>query len=91
MIIVPKQGLEVPEDTKKPFPIDIRLRLVCDYCKLNQKLPVDFQSYNKEGQRITKQGINLPYQLPRIDKMLALIRGCKEKKSASITHLEKLE
>ena len=44
MIIVPKKGLEVTEDAKKPLPIDTRLRLVCDYRKLNQKLPVDFRS-----------------------------------------------
>ena len=77
MIIVPKKGLETPDDTKKPLPIDTRLRLVCDYCKLNQKLPADFWSYDKEGQRIAKQGINAPYPLPCIDEMLASIRGHK--------------
>ena len=38
VIIVTKKGLETPEDTKKPLPIDARLRLVFDYHKLNQKL-----------------------------------------------------
>ena len=78
VIIVPKKGLEVKlEDTKKPLPVDAKLRLVCDYCKLNQKLPADFWSYDKEGQRIKKQGINVPYPLPCIDESLASIRGCK--------------
>ena len=50
MIIVPKKGLEVKlEDAKKPLLIDARLRLVSDYHKLNQKLPADFWSYDKEG------------------------------------------
>ena len=50
MIIVPKKGLEVkPEDAKKPLLVDVRLRLVSDYHKLNQKLPADFWSYDKEG------------------------------------------
>ena len=50
VIIMPKKGLEVKlEDPKKPLLIDTRLRLVCNYCKLNQKLPADFWSYNKEG------------------------------------------
>ena len=72
VIIVPKKGLEVkPEEAKKLLPVDARLRLVCDYCKLNQKLPADFRSYDKEGH------INMPYPLPRIDEMLASIRGCK--------------
>ena len=57
--------------------VDARLRLVCDYHKLNQKLPADFWSYDKEGWRIAKQGINAPYPLPCIDKMFASIRGHK--------------
>ena len=44
---------------------------------MNQKLPADFWSYDKEGQRIAKQGNNAPYPLPSIDKMFALIRGRK--------------
>ena len=60
---------------KKPLLVDTRLRLVCDYRKLNQKLPVDFWSYDKKGQRISKQGINAPYPLPPIDEMFASIRG----------------
>ena len=38
VIIEPKKELEVKtEDAKKPLLVDARLRLVCDYCKLNQK------------------------------------------------------
>ena len=77
MIIIPKKGLETPKDPKNPLPIDAMLRLVCDYCQLNQKLPADFWSYEKEGWRIAKQGINKPYPLPHIDKMLSSIRGHK--------------
>ena len=77
VIIVPKKGLETPKDPKTLLPVDARLRLVCDYQKLNQKLPADFLSYDKEGQRIEKQGISTPYPLPCIDKMLASIRGRK--------------
>ena len=47
--IVPKKGLETPKDPKTPLPVDARLRLVCNYCKLNQKLPAYFWSYDKEG------------------------------------------
>ena len=76
VIIIPKKGLEVkPENTKKPLPVDAKLRLVCDYHKLNQKLPADFWSHDKEGQRIEKQGINAPYPLPCMDEMLASITG----------------
>ena len=50
---------------------------MCDYCKLNQKLAASFWSYNKEGRRIKKQGINTPYPLPHIDEMLTSIQGCK--------------
>ena len=49
VIIISKKGLEVKlEDTKEPLPVDAKLRLVCDYHKLNQKLPADFWSYDKE-------------------------------------------
>ena len=58
IIIIPKKGLETnPED---PFPEDTRLCLCLDHRKLNQKLPADFWSYNKEGQKIVKQGNNAP-------------------------------
>ena len=76
--IIPKKGLEVKlEDAKKLSPVDVKLRLVCDYHKLNQNVHADFWSYDKEGQRIEKQGIIVPYPLPHIDKMLASIRGHK--------------
>ena len=76
IIIVPKNGLETnPEDLKKSFPVTAKLQLCCDYRKLNQKLPADFWSYDKEGKRIIKQDINAPYPLPHIDGMLATIRG----------------
>ena len=73
VIMVPKKGLETPKDPKTNLPVNARLRLVCNYFKLNQKLPADFWNYNKEGQRIKKQGINTPYLLPRIEEMLASI------------------
>ena len=73
-----QKGLEVKlENAKKLLPIDAKLRLVCDYCKLNQKLPADFWNYDKEGRRIMKQGINVPHTLPCIDKMLTLIKSHK--------------
>ena len=49
VIIVPKKGLELPKDPKTPLPVSAKLRLVCDYGKLNRKLPDDFWSYDKEG------------------------------------------
>ena len=72
-----QKGLEIPKDPKTPLPVEAKLRLVCDYCKLNRKLPEDFWSNNKEGRRIEKQGINAPYPLPHIDEMLVSIRGRK--------------
>ena len=76
VMILPKKGLEVKlEDTRKPIPIDAGLRLVCDYHKLNQKLPADFWSYDKEGQKISRQGINAPYPLLRINEMFTAILG----------------
>ena len=51
--------------------------MVCDDRKLNKKLPADFWSYDKDGQRIDNHSINAPYPLPHIDEMLALIRGHK--------------
>ena len=77
VIIVPKEGFKVLKDPGTPLPITAKLRLVCDYRKLNKKLSADFWSYNKEGRRIKNHGINAPYPLPCIDEMLALIRGHK--------------
>ena len=77
LIIIPKKGLELPKDPGTPLPVTAKLRLVCDYRKLNKKLPADFWSYDKEGQRIEKHRINAPYPLPHIDEMLASIRGHK--------------
>ena len=77
VIIIPKKGLELPKDPGTPLPVTAKLRLVCDYRKLNKKLPADFWSYDKEGHRIENHGINAPYQLPHIDEMLASIRGHK--------------
>ena len=73
VIIVPKKGLEVRKDPGTPLPVTAKLRLVCDYRKLNKKLPEDFWSYDKNGWRINNHGINAPYPLLRIDKMLASI------------------
>ena len=77
VIIIPKKGLEVPKDPGTPLPVTAKLRLVCDYRKLNKKLPADFWSYDKDSWRIENHGINVPYPLPCIDEMLALIRGHK--------------
>ena len=77
VIIVPKKGLEIPKDPKTPLAMKAKLRLVCNYHKLNRKLPADFWSYDKKGRRIEKHGINAPYPLPHIDEMLTLIRGRK--------------
>ena len=77
VIIVPKKGLEVPKDPGTPLPVTAKLRMACDYRKLNKKLPADFWSYDKDGQRIDNHRINAPYPLPRIDEMLASIRGHK--------------
>ena len=77
VIIIPKKGLELPKDPKTPLPVSAKFRLVCDHRKMNKKLPADFWSYNKEGQRIEKHGIKAPYPLPCIDEMLASIQGCK--------------
>ena len=48
VIIVPKKGLELPNDPKTPLSVLAKLRLVCDYRKLNKKLPADFWIYDKE-------------------------------------------
>ena len=77
VIIISKKGLKVPKDPGTPLPVTAKLRLVCDYRNLNKKLPADFWSYDKDGQRIDYHGINAPYPLPHIDEMLALIRGHK--------------
>ena len=65
------------KDPGTPLPIKAKLRLVCDYRKLNKNLPADFWSYNKDGRRINNYGINAPYPLPCIDEMLVSIRGHK--------------
>ena len=77
VIIVPKKGLKVPKDPGTPLPLTAKPRLVCDYRKLNKKLPADFWSYDKDSWRIDNQGINAPYPLPCIDEMLASIRDRK--------------
>ena len=77
VIIVPKKGLKVPKDPGTPLPVTAKLRMVCDYRKLNKKLPADFWSYDKDSWRIDNHGINAPYPLPCIDEMLASIRGHK--------------
>ena len=77
VIIVPKKGLKVPKDPGTPLHVTAKQRLVCDYRKLNKKLPADFWSYDKDSRRIDNHGINAPYPLPHIDEMLALIRGHK--------------
>ena len=77
VIIAPKKGLELPNDPQTPLPVLAKLRLVCNYRKLNKKLPADFWSYDKDGQRIENHGINTPYPLHHIEEMLMSIRGHK--------------
>ena len=77
VIIVPKKGVELPKDPTMPLPVSAKLRIVCDYRKLNRKLPADFLSNDKDGRRIKNHRINAPYPLPHINEMLASIRGCK--------------
>ena len=72
--IVPKKGVELPKDPKTPLPVSAKLRLVCDYRKLNKKLTADYWCYDKEGWKIKKHGINAPYPLPCIEEMLGSIR-----------------
>ena len=61
VIIVPKKGLKLPKDPGTPLPVAAKLRMVCDYRKLNKKLPADFWSYDKDSRRIDNHGINAPY------------------------------
>ena len=68
---------KVPKDPGTPLPVTAKLRLVCDYRKLNKKLPADFWSYDKDGQQIDNHRINAPYPLPCTDEMLVLITGRK--------------
>ena len=42
VIIVPKKGLEIPKDPGTPLSVTAKLQMVCDYRKLNKKLPADF-------------------------------------------------
>ena len=76
VIIIPKKGLEIdPKKPNAPLPPTTHLRLVCDYRKLNSKLPADFWKYDKQGCRIVKQGINAPYPLPKINEMFDTIKS----------------
>ena len=50
VIIVPKKGLQANQGNPgEPLPLDVKLRMCCDYCKLNSKLPADFWNHNKQG------------------------------------------
>ena len=108
VIIVPKKGLQTNQGNPgEPVAIDAKLRMCCNYRKLNTKLPADFWNYDKQGKKIVKQGINTPYPLPHIDEMFdttcltmldctRAFLGLKlstdtAKKSAFITHLGKFE
>ena len=55
IIIVPKKGLELPKDPKTPLPVSAKIRLVCDYRKLNRKLPSDFWRSRSEKQEAQNQ------------------------------------
>ena len=58
VIIVPKKGLKVPKDPGTPLPVTAKLRMVCDYRKLNKKLPADFWIYTKKvGELITMESM----------------------------------
>ena len=74
VIVVPKKGLKW-ENPNEPYPIDAKLRMCCDYRKLNAKLPAEFWTYDKNGRRLTNRGIHVPYPLPKIDEMFNTIRG----------------
>ena len=76
VIIVPKKGSQTNQNNPgELLPIDAKLRMCCNYRKLNTKLPADFWNYDKQGRKKMKQGINAHYPLPRIDKMFDTIRG----------------
>ena len=77
VIIVPNKGLKIPKDPGTPLPVTAKLRMVCDYRKLNKKLPADFWSYDEDSWKINNHGISTPHPLPHIDEMLASIRGRK--------------
>ena len=47
VIIVPKKGLELPKDIGTPLPVTAKLRLVCDYRKLNKMLPADLELWQR--------------------------------------------
>ena len=50
VIIVPKKGLQANQGNPgEPLPIDAKLRMCCDYHKLNSKLPADFWNHDKQG------------------------------------------
>ena len=50
VIIVPKKGLQANQgNPAEPLPLHAKLRMCCNYPKLNSKLPADFWNYNKQG------------------------------------------
>ena len=50
VIIVPKKGLQANQGNPgEPLPLDVKLHMCCDYCKLNSKLPADFWNHDKQG------------------------------------------
>ena len=76
VITVPEKGLQVNQGNPgEPLLLDAKLRMCCNYHKLNSKLPADFWNYDKQGRRIVNQGINAPYPLPHIDEMFDTIQG----------------
>ena len=50
VIIVPKKGLQANQGNPgEPLGLDAKLRMCCDYRKLNSKLPADFWNHDKQG------------------------------------------
>ena len=50
VIIVPKKGLQANQGNPgESLPLDTKLRMCCNYRKLNSKLPADFWNHDKQG------------------------------------------
>ena len=76
VIIVSKKGLQTNQDNPvKPLPLDAKLRMCCDYRKLNAKLPADFWNWQTR-QENSKTGYQHTLSTAtHIDKMFDMIQG----------------